>query len=152
MLVELEGKLASGQGVSTDTLEASARAYLRALSNALAGVTAVGSPTEPPSRRSSRRPTACRRPTSRDFTWLDGERLIRFGEGALAEAPALLGRRGLRRLRAADRRERALAAAPALAPRRAPWSTSRPGRCPRRPRPFAATWTAGRWSRSAAAA
>jgi 2-isopropylmalate synthase len=43
VLVELEGRLASGQGVSTDTLEASARAYLRGLSNALAGVTAMGS-------------------------------------------------------------------------------------------------------------
>jgi 2-isopropylmalate synthase len=41
VLVELDGKLASGQGVSTDTLEASARAYLRALSNVLAGVTSV---------------------------------------------------------------------------------------------------------------
>jgi alcohol dehydrogenase class IV len=29
-----------------------------------------------------------------DFTWIDGERLIRFGEGALADAPALLSRRG----------------------------------------------------------
>lgn len=28
------------------------------------------------------------------FTWADGERLIRFGEGALADAPALLGTRG----------------------------------------------------------
>ena len=28
------------------------------------------------------------------FSWLDGERLIRFGDGALAEAPALLGARG----------------------------------------------------------
>ena len=28
------------------------------------------------------------------FTWLDGERLIRFGDGALAEAPALLDSRG----------------------------------------------------------
>jgi 2-isopropylmalate synthase len=36
VLLELEGKLASGQGVSTDILEASGRAYLRALSNALA--------------------------------------------------------------------------------------------------------------------
>jgi 2-isopropylmalate synthase len=41
VLVELNGKLASGQGVSTDTLEASARAYLRALSNVLAGVTSA---------------------------------------------------------------------------------------------------------------
>ena len=29
-----------------------------------------------------------------NFTWLDGERLIRFGEGALEEAPALLASRG----------------------------------------------------------
>jgi 2-isopropylmalate synthase len=39
VLVELEGRLASGQSVSTDTLEASARAYLRGVSNALTGVT-----------------------------------------------------------------------------------------------------------------
>jgi 2-isopropylmalate synthase len=38
VLVEHEGRLVSGQSVSTDTLEASARAYLRALSNAVAGV------------------------------------------------------------------------------------------------------------------
>jgi 2-isopropylmalate synthase len=37
VLVEHGGRLVSGQGVSTDTLEASGRAYLRALSNALAG-------------------------------------------------------------------------------------------------------------------
>jgi 2-isopropylmalate synthase len=36
VLLELEGTLASGQGVSTDILEASGRAYLRALTNALA--------------------------------------------------------------------------------------------------------------------
>jgi 2-isopropylmalate synthase len=36
VLLELEGVLASGQGVSTDILEASGRAYLRALTNALA--------------------------------------------------------------------------------------------------------------------
>jgi 2-isopropylmalate synthase len=38
VLVEHDGRLVSGQGVSTDTLEASGRAYLRALSSALAGV------------------------------------------------------------------------------------------------------------------
>ncbi|MGI8597525.1 MAG: 2-isopropylmalate synthase, partial [Thermoleophilaceae bacterium] len=38
VLLELEGALASGQGVSTDILEASGRAYLRALANALAEV------------------------------------------------------------------------------------------------------------------
>jgi 2-isopropylmalate synthase len=50
VLVELDGKLASGQGVSTDTLEASARAYLRGVSNVLTGVTTAASPamvTEP---------------------------------------------------------------------------------------------------------
>ena len=36
VLLELDGQLASGQGVSTDILEASGRAYLRALSNAIA--------------------------------------------------------------------------------------------------------------------
>ena len=36
VLLELGGVLASGQGVSTDILEASGRAYLRALANALA--------------------------------------------------------------------------------------------------------------------
>src|SRR5687768_7299026 len=36
VLLELDGKLASGQGVSTDILEASGKAYLRALSNAQA--------------------------------------------------------------------------------------------------------------------
>ncbi len=45
LLVEHEGKLVSGQSVSTDTLEASARAYLRALSNAMAGISAGPSPT-----------------------------------------------------------------------------------------------------------
>jgi LeuA-like protein with dimerisation domain len=45
VLVEHEGKLVSGQSVSTDTLEASARAYLRALSNAMSGISAGPSPT-----------------------------------------------------------------------------------------------------------
>jgi 2-isopropylmalate synthase len=36
VLLEFAGALASGQGVSTDLLEASGRAYLRALSNAIA--------------------------------------------------------------------------------------------------------------------
>ena len=26
-----------------------------------------------------------------DFTWRDGERIVRFGRGALAQAPELLG-------------------------------------------------------------
>jgi 2-isopropylmalate synthase len=37
VLIELEGRQASGVGVSTDILEASGKAYLRALSNALQG-------------------------------------------------------------------------------------------------------------------
>ena len=35
VLLELDGRLSSGVGVSTDILEASGKAYLRALSNAL---------------------------------------------------------------------------------------------------------------------
>jgi 2-isopropylmalate synthase len=35
VLLELGGQLSSGVGVSTDILEASGKAYLRALSNAL---------------------------------------------------------------------------------------------------------------------
>jgi 2-isopropylmalate synthase len=38
VLLELGGALATGQGVSTDILEASGRAYLRALSSALASL------------------------------------------------------------------------------------------------------------------
>ncbi|MGI8440383.1 MAG: 2-isopropylmalate synthase [Thermoleophilaceae bacterium] len=41
VLLELGGVLASGQGVSTDILEASGRAYLRALTNALAEASPV---------------------------------------------------------------------------------------------------------------
>jgi 2-isopropylmalate synthase len=36
VLLDLDGRMASGQGVSTDILEASGRAYLRAMSNAVA--------------------------------------------------------------------------------------------------------------------
>jgi 2-isopropylmalate synthase len=35
VLLELDGRLASGTGVSTDILEASGKAYLRAISNVL---------------------------------------------------------------------------------------------------------------------
>ena len=37
VMVRAAGRLASGQGVATDILEASARAYVRALSNAIEG-------------------------------------------------------------------------------------------------------------------
>src|SRR5204863_8237238 len=46
VLLELDDVLTSGQGVSTDILEASGRAYLRALSNAL-GAQARRTPSEP---------------------------------------------------------------------------------------------------------
>jgi hypothetical protein len=36
-MLRAHGRLASGQGVATDILEASAQAYIRALSNALEG-------------------------------------------------------------------------------------------------------------------
>jgi hypothetical protein len=36
-MLRAAGRLATGQGVATDILEASARAYVRALSNALEG-------------------------------------------------------------------------------------------------------------------
>jgi hypothetical protein len=36
-MLRAHGRLASGQGVANDILEASARAYVRALSNALEG-------------------------------------------------------------------------------------------------------------------
>jgi 2-isopropylmalate synthase len=44
VLVEVDGHLVSGVGVSTDILEASGKAYLRALSNALAGDAAPAEP------------------------------------------------------------------------------------------------------------
>jgi alcohol dehydrogenase class IV len=48
-----------------------------------------------------------------DFTWLDGERLVRFGAGALADAPGLLAGRGFEGYALLTTR-RAGAAAPAL--------------------------------------
>jgi LeuA allosteric (dimerisation) domain. len=37
VMLRAAGRLATGQGVATDILEASARAYVRALSNAMKG-------------------------------------------------------------------------------------------------------------------
>jgi maleylacetate reductase len=48
------------------------------------------------------------------FTWVDGERLIRYGAGAVDEGPALLAERGLKRF-ALLTTERAVSAVPALA-------------------------------------
>src|SRR3954453_18437718 len=56
VLLELGGVTASGQGVSTDILEASGRAYLRALSNALAN-SAVAEAEHPLGRADSPSPT-----------------------------------------------------------------------------------------------
>ena len=96
VLVELDGRLASGQGVSTDTLEASARAYLRALSNALAG---VGAPT---SRSPAETEAGAAALADRDFTWIDGERLIRFGDGRARRRAGAAGGPRVRGLCAAD--------------------------------------------------
>jgi len=49
-----------------------------------------------------------------DFTWVDGERLIRFAPGALGDAPELLGERGFEEY-ALLTTERALLSAPDLA-------------------------------------
>jgi alcohol dehydrogenase class IV len=54
------------------------------------------------------------RPVRDDFTWRDGERLIRFGEGALAEGPELLAREGLDEYVLLTT-ERAVGTAPAIA-------------------------------------
>jgi maleylacetate reductase len=65
-------------------------------------------PADPQSSRNSRLGEF------RSFSWLDGERLIRFGVGALDEAPGLLAARGFDGY-ALLSTERALASAPALA-------------------------------------
>jgi 2-isopropylmalate synthase len=59
VMLELDGTLASGQGVSTDILEASGRAYLRALANALA----ASGPVEEAERHLSAAEEAARTPT-----------------------------------------------------------------------------------------
>lgn len=64
-----------------------------------------------------------------DFTWLDGERLIRFGPGALAEAPRLIAERGLDD-HVLLTTERARAAAPELAEGAAATLIVPPGQVP----------------------
>ena len=61
-----------------------------------------------------------------DFTWRDGERVVRFGAGALAEAAGLLAAHGFERY-ALLTTERASAAAPALAERAAAVLFVQPG-------------------------
>ena len=101
VLLELRGRIASGVGVSTDILEASGKAYLRALSNALAGDVAAEAERvlERGAQDGARRPDR-----GRGFTLRDGERLIRFGAGVRAEALGLLEQTGLRGLRAPHHR------------------------------------------------
>ena len=49
-MLRAHGRLASGQGVATDILEASARAYVRAMSNALEGAAVREAEGVPPTR------------------------------------------------------------------------------------------------------
>jgi maleylacetate reductase len=65
----------------------------------------------------------------RDFTWVDGERLVRFGTGALADAPALLASRGFEGY-ALLTTERARSQAPALAQQAARVLHVQPGPVP----------------------
>src|SRR4051812_18496063 len=104
VLLELDGELASGQGVSTDILEASGRAYLRALSNALAArarkneaepeAVAATTPWGSGPLCTTRVNKVPRVDPRGSFTWIDSERLIRYGPGASAQAPELLTGRG----------------------------------------------------------
>ena len=64
-----------------------------------------------------------------DFTWIDGERLIRFGPGAITEAPALLRSRAFTDY-ALLTTERALTQAPQLADSAAKVLHVRPGPVP----------------------
>ena len=84
-----------------------------------------------------------------DFTWRDGDRTIRFGRGALDDAPGLLGD-GYLLLTT----ERSALAAPALAAAAAtrPARRAGPGRRPRRRPPARRSGRRTRSSRSAAAA
>ena len=56
-MLELEGQSAAGQGVSTDIIEASGRAYLRALSLAAAKVARGEDPKPKPEIPAAGRPT-----------------------------------------------------------------------------------------------
>ena len=94
VLLELDGQLASGVGVSTDILEASGKAYLRAISNVLSddAVAEAERLLEHEARSGARSLSVA------EFTWRDGERLIRFGGGARAPSSGEPGST----LRAAD--------------------------------------------------
>ena len=143
VLVEHEGRLVSGQSVSTDTLEASARAYLRALSNARGG-----------RRRRAAAADARRKPglgLSRARLHLgDGERLIRFGAARSPKRRACWRPR-VRRLCAADHGAGGGARA-ALAEGADVVLDVPPGPVPEAAAAVRERVGAGRWWRSAAAA
>ena len=147
VLVELDGRLASGQSVSTDTLEASARAYLRALSNVLAGCHRGGA---------GRRETEASAQAVADAgLHLDRRRaadpLRRLARSP--RRPALLAGPRLRGLRAADHRARRRSGAGGGQDGADWWSHVPSGAGLRRLRPrCGSASTAGRWWRSAAGA
>ncbi len=88
VVLELEGVEATGQGVSPDTMEASGRAYLRALTNADRAERGGGEDRPPPA--GGDHGARARRVTQAPFFFRDGERVIRFGDGVAADAAELL--------------------------------------------------------------
>ena len=104
------GRNATGQGVSTDILEASGRAYLRALTNALADSRSRGRSTTSTARRRGRRRPERRTPTSPDRLGAADPLRPRRARGRAAAA----GGAGLRGLRAADHASARPEQAPAL--------------------------------------
>ena len=99
VLLELDGRLSSGAGVSTDILEASGKAYLRALSNALDNAVSEAE------RCSSRKPR--RRPPDRTGLHLARRRAADplWARRAGGSARSALGQR-FRRVHPADHRAR----------------------------------------------
>ena len=87
----------------------------------------------------------------RDFTWIDGERLIRFGAAALDDAPALLAGRGFEGYALLTTRAGGTRGAGAGRGRRRSCWTCPPAACRRRRRRCGTEWGAGRSWRSAAA-
>ena len=125
----------------------SARAYLRALSNALAGVRCRA-------RRSHEREAGATAVADQRLHLGRRRAPDPLRRGALDEAPGLLAGRGFAGLRAADDAERFAHGSPGGRRRRADRGrcTSRPGRFRKPPRPSRSGVRAGRWWRSAAGA
>ena len=144
VLVEHDGRLVSGP----ERLDGHARGVgARIPARAVERAGGRRRRAAPPVRGGSREPGL----SERDFTWIDGERLIRFGVGALAEAPALLGGPRVRGLCAADDERAAARGAPALVEGAAVVLDVPAAASPRLQPRCAREWRAGRWSRSAAA-